>query len=393
MLDEDGSPLAGVGIYIGNGLRATTDQEGRYSIATLAPGNHRLIFRTPLETRRKTRKQDPDTGETFGYPNTEYYPGTADPQAALPVAISPGLELRGYDVRLRRVRLVDFAGRTVERAGGEPLNGARVELRPNSPMLNDETFNERTVASGGTFQFDLIQPGSYTLLVYRGAGSKALPYAIPFEVGKTGIHDLNVAVPPFPTIAGSITAPPDTDWAGQIRVGIRSTALPTAAFDFYVTSEKFAIEELPPGRWSVQVESNAVKRPNFEKLHVKAATFGTQSAIGENLTVTESGNPPLEIQLTHESGRISGTAFDADGLPLKRTMILIGAVTAADVLNMFPACYTKEDGTFISDPMAPGSYRLLAIGDGRIPPMRNGLLVEVKAGETIQVRLTPPPMR
>jgi hypothetical protein len=147
VLDEEGRPLQGVMVYTGANLRATTNQDGRYTIEQLEPGSYRIALRTPYEIRSKTLKRDPETGETFGYANTEYYPGTADPQATLPVALSGGLELRGFDIRLRRVRLVEFSGRTVERAGAEPRPEARVELLAAGAPLNDETFKVRIVAA------------------------------------------------------------------------------------------------------------------------------------------------------------------------------------------------------------------------------------------------------
>jgi Carboxypeptidase regulatory-like domain len=396
VLDEEGRPFPGVMVNAGRyNLRATTDQDGRYVLEQVGRGTYGIEYRTPYEIRRKTLLRDPETGETFGYANTEYYPGTADREAAGLVTVSGGLDLRGFDARLRRVRLVEISGRIVERAGGEPLTDARVELLPAGTTLNtllsDDAFKERTVADDGSFRFDLIQPGSYTLLVYRGAGAKALPYALAVEVGKTGIPDLKVAVPPFPTISGRVLAPPDTQWAGQVLVNLRSAVPGVPSPDYTVTSENFTIEELPPGRWAVQVESNAVKRPDFEKLFVKAVRFGTQNAIGETLTVSEGANPPLEIQLSTESGRVAGTVADENGLPRKGTLVLVFRATEKKVFGMAPATgSTNDDGSFAIDGLAPGSYRLVVVNDNGAPGLRDSVLVEVKAGETVVVHLTSP---
>ena len=74
------------------------------------------------------------------------------------------------------------------------------------------------------------------------------------------------------------------------------------------------------------------------------------------MSVTESGNPPLEIQLTAESGRIAGIAYSADGRPLKRAMILVGKAGTNDIRSMMmrPGGTTKEDGSFTTDALAPG---------------------------------------
>ena len=385
VFDEDGQPLAGVNIHTSGiqvptaALRATTSQDGRYAITQLEPGPYRIEVRIPDETRRRLLKRNPETGETFGYASPEYYPGTADPQAALPVTVSGGLELRGFDIRLRRTRVVEIGGRAVE-SSGEPLAGARVELWGGP---------ERRVADDGSFRFDLIQPGFYRLLVYRGADKNALPYLLPVEVGKAGIQDFKVVVPASPTIPGSVLAPPQTDWAGQVVVSVLSAPLPFARREFNFTSEKFTIDELPPGRWMVQVDSKAVKRSTSEKLFIKSARFGTQNAMGETITITESGNPPLEIQLTAERGRVSGMAFNADGLPLRRAMILCRRA-GAGVFSAPQMALSAEDGSFAIEDLGPGTYRLRVAGGGPVTSPSDDVLAEVKPGETATVRLTAP---
>ena len=205
------------------------------------------------------------------------------------------------------------------------------------------------------------------------------------------MEDLKVPVPPFPTLAGSVLAPPDTQWAGQVTVTLRSAVPGVASPNFVVTSEKFSIDDLPPGRWMVLVESDARRRPGDEKLFVKAVRFGTQNALGESLNVTESGNPPLEIQLSAEAGRVAGTVADENGMPRKDTLILVFRATATSVFGRAPATgSTKDDGSFMIDGLAPGSYRLLVVNDGWTPALRDSVLVEVKAGETAVVRMTSP---
>ena len=384
VLDEDGEPLAGVMIHTGGSLRATTDENGRYAITQLEPGNHRMTFRTPDELRRRTLKRDPGSGETFGYASVEFYPGTADPLAAAPVAVSGGLELRGFDVRLRRVRLVEIGGHMVE-STGEPLAGARVELLP--------VIGERAVADDGSFRIDLIQPGAYSLLVYRGAGNDALPYAAPVQVPSTGIQDLKVVVPRFPTLTGTVVAPEGVQWTGQLRLNLRSAVFGAGSRDLTVTSGTFAVEDVPPGRWVLQMRSEAVQRPDeqhpkYEVLFIKTARFGALNAIGEAIPVTESGNPPLEIGLSTEYGRIYGTVVDEGGAPAKGVVLMITRSTAMNILSMQPAVRTRDDGTFLVDGLGPGEYRLIVANDGRAPGIRNSsVVVEVKAGETATVRI------
>lgn len=391
VLDEEGRPLQGVMVYTGTNYQATTGADGRYTVEHLQPGTYSIILRTPYEIRRTTLKRDPETGEVFGYANTEYYPGVADQQAATPVTISGGLDLRGFDIRLRRVRLVQFSGRAIERAGGAPLSGARVELAVSNGAtpLADETYKERPTADDGGFRFDLIQPGTYSLLVYRANGAKALPYIVPVEVPKVGIQDQKIAVPPFAALQGSILAPRDTEWSGQVIFSVRSSISGAISRDFTVNSEKFAVDDLPPGKWVLQVESNVIKRPEAIKLFIQSARLGTQNALAEPMTVTESGNPPLEIRLTRDAGRIAGTVVDENGLPRKNAVVLISRNGIGTALTFQSSGWTREDGSVMMDGLAPGSYRLVVVNQGR-SVTRIPVIVEVKTGETTVVRLVAP---
>ena len=393
VVDEEGHPMQDVIVYSGGSQLATTGADGRYAVEHLRPGNFSMLLRTPYEVRRKTLKRDPATGEIFGYANTAYYPGVADPLAAVPVPVSAGMDLRGFDIRLRRVRLVEFNGRIVEGAGGEPLAGARVELLVNNAAapLQDETYKERTVPEDGSFRFDLIQPGSYSLLVYRSKGAKALPYTLPVEVGKAGIQDMKVGVPPFPSLQGSILAPPDTEWDGQVIFNLRSASPGSGVREFTVNTEKFTIDDLPPGRWMVEVESNILKRPQAGKLFVQSARFGTLNALAEPLVVTESGNPPFEIRLTTESGRIMATVADQNGVPRKGVLVLIMRNGTGPFMPIRLTGRTKDDGSFLMDGLTPGSYRLSVVNiEGRFVSYTDTVKAEVKLGETAVVRITVP---
>src|SRR6185369_7118498 len=115
--------------------------------------------------RKRTLKRDPESGETFGYPAVSYYPGGAQVEAAVPMRASAGVALTGFDVRLRRVLLVQFSGRLVDRVTRQALTKARVFLiEPGTPFMDDV----RKPEANGDFRFELIQPGQYELAVVSG---------------------------------------------------------------------------------------------------------------------------------------------------------------------------------------------------------------------------------
>ncbi|HKA00595.1 MAG TPA: carboxypeptidase-like regulatory domain-containing protein, partial [Candidatus Solibacter sp.] len=209
VLDENGRPMKGVIVHSWL-TESVTDEEGQFRLEALMPRQARLEFQIPKEIRQKTLERDANTGVTIGYPAVEFYPGVADPAEAAMLQLSGGVDLHGYDVRLRRVQLADFAGRTMARAG-VPLTNAHVELQtraPGTPML-DASFSSHPVDEDGSFRFELIPPGAYTLLVYRGENGTGLPYILPIEIGKDGVRDKEIIVPPFQTIRGILRVKDD----------------------------------------------------------------------------------------------------------------------------------------------------------------------------------------
>lgn len=384
VLDEEGRPMQGVMIYTSFSLRATTDAAGRYEIENLDPGKYTIALRVPFALRRETLKRDANTGEMFGYPNTSYYPGVADAQAATTVAITGGLELRGFDMRLRRTRLVDFSGRVVESAGGSPVAGARVELIAPGGALQDETVKLRPVGADGDFRFDLIQPGPHTLLVYRSGGPRALPWRSPVEVSKAGVQDLKVVLPVFPSLQGTIASPPDTEWIGQV---IFTFTMPAQA-EFAVHTPNFTLDEIPPGQWNLRVEAIA-STGEGTKLFLQSARMGAQDLLTGPLTVVESGNPPLELRLTAESGHIAGTVVDEDGAPVKNAIVLISRGNGLP-MGLQGTGWTDASGVMKIDGLPAGSYVLRVVQQGRSVSPREETKVEVRLGETSVVRITVP---
>jgi hypothetical protein len=134
--------MVGVLIYIGSAHRTTTDAEGRYQISDLVPGDYELYCRLPQTTRADAAQREDGWGAR--YSDTYYFPGVEDSARAVRLKVNAGMRAGGFDFRLRRITLVDFSGRVVDRMSGKMLRGAAVELDPGN-SLTDESWKRRTV--------------------------------------------------------------------------------------------------------------------------------------------------------------------------------------------------------------------------------------------------------
>ena len=388
VLDEEGQPMGGVAVYTESALRGESDSEGRFRIENLSPGRYQILFRVPVKARIETLKHDPKTGEYSGYAGTEFYPGTADPRASTPVDIGAGVNLRGFEVRLRRVPLVALGGRVVERAGGRPIATADVELVPAGGQPYDVAFDRRAVGPGARFRFDMLPVGAYTLLVYRDHAE--LPYVTSVEAGRREAESLTVAVPPSVTIAGTIGAPEGVDWTGPVIVSVSPMQRGATSRMISATGSEFAIDDLPPGDYRIQVDSHATRKSDGRVLVAGSARIGATDLHTTVVTVAESGMQPLEIKLTSETGAILGTATGADGAPLRFATVFAHRsdlpLTARFVRK---AAFVAGDGKFSFEDLAPGAYELtLAVEGNNTTAMKMPVeRAEVRSGETTAVNL------
>ncbi|SPE40967.1 conserved exported hypothetical protein [Candidatus Sulfopaludibacter sp. SbA3] len=362
ILDEDGKPLEGVFVDVG-GFRDTTNKEGRYHAKQISGGQYTLAFRLPYELRRKTAVRDEKRGETFGYANTLYYPGVADRNLAGSVAIAPGAHMSNFDIRLRRARLVEMKGKVVD-----ALAETEVELDSGGGRP-DETYGKRKLDEHGGFRFDLLEPGAYRLVVHRNRAGDALPYIQTVHLGQAGVQDLEVELPAFARIEGVVrTVPPDVKWEGTVSVQLGRWGDNT---EVRVGPEgRFAWNAVPPGDWNLMVDANLVHRADDprRRLYVVGSPRGL-------LQVRESGNPPPEIKLTDETGRISGTVEEQN------------VVTVAQVDAAFPfgrLAFPQADGSFAID-VPPGQYRVMIAGGKECSKVAEKVTVEV--GITVRVHL------
>jgi hypothetical protein len=363
ILDEDGRPLEGIPVYVG-GLRDTSGKDGRYHAKDISGGRYLLSFQLPYELRRTTAIHNDKTGETFGYANTLFYPGVADRKLAGTVIIEAGAHLTNFDVRLRRTALVELKGRL---SGALAATQVELDSAANHP---DQTFNRRTVDAHGGFRFDLLPAGTYTLLVYRNRPGDDLPYITTVALGSAGVQDLEIVLPSFVRLEGTVrTVRADLRWEGKLRLIIGRNGYET---EVRVASDgTFGIDAIPPGEWTFMVDDTMVHRADDAKRRLYA--LGSR---GKLLHVTEGGNLPLTIELTDETGRISGTTEGS---------VLVGVRSAGDPFTLNRVVPVDKDRKFIVE-LAPGDYRVVILGGADCASQAVSVTVQGSTTSNIHLR-------
>jgi hypothetical protein len=127
----------------------------------------------------------------------------------------------------------------------------------------------------------------------------------------------------------------------------------------------FTLPNVPPGEWSLRLESNELQAAG-RKLRVASARFGTENVIYEPMTVTESGNPPITIALSDESGSIAGTVEEGTAKPER---VVVWALPLEGRPQDNVSALAGPDGSFTIGNLLPGDYQVAALG---VTASRNG---------------------
>uniref|UniRef100_Q01W65 Cna B domain protein n=1 Tax=Solibacter usitatus (strain Ellin6076) TaxID=234267 RepID=Q01W65_SOLUE len=377
VLDEAGKPLAAVVVTLGAASR-TTDKEGRFAFEDVIPGSYRVIVNVPHEARARNLMRDPATGDYYGYAPAQYYPGADDPRLAIPVAIPAGVRLRNIDLRLRRTLLVEFTGRVVAMAGREPVSGVHVQLAGVVAEAGDPLWRKHPANSDGTFRFSLLQPGAYTLAVFRPEISP-LPYLVPVEIGKAGVEDRDIAIPAFARLEGRIQSrDPQARWMNSATVTLRHGTGATLSSKIR-TDGTFDFDDVPAGEFFIDVRLNNLRASgdSSRRYTVSAVRFGAQSGFRKPVTVAENGNPPIEIQLSDEPAGVSGRIV-SDGEPGSFL------VSVANLATRRPAglMIVSAPPEFQFPDLDPGDYEVTA---RRFTRLNNAPLASGSCDESVRV--------
>ncbi len=174
--DQDGDSVAGADVSVWRydyvrghrqlviAMRDQSNDQGDYRITDLMPGRYYVRAAEPPEISVRSRYGDlPGRAAREGVEGNvgTYYPSVLDASNALGLDVSPGMELRGIDIRLRRVKVYSVKGKMVNASDGRPAAGCLLLLAAKS---GNPYFGLTRVQPDGTFEFRGLQPDTFELM-------------------------------------------------------------------------------------------------------------------------------------------------------------------------------------------------------------------------------------
>lgn len=325
----------------------STDDQGRFRIAGLAPGDYSVVA-ISNETWRTPEK------ETWGYATTFYPPPAGDRQEMVRLGRS---EVRsGVEIGMTAGRTVRLRG-TVRRENGDPVANAAVPLNYGFGTFILTTGSRLVRAdAAGAFEFRDVPAGRYII----GAGQGQT-----ITVAGADLDDIQIVTRTGSSILGSMVTdegvPPPFPTSG-VRILLEAplgNVLPTVRVVDVETDWSFKLASLG-GPFLFRV----LGLPN-------EWTLGSVRLADRDITDVPYDVPTggkeirgMQVVVTRKIGRVTGVVTDPAGKPSISSTVV---VFSEDPEHWVPgsryvaAARPAPDGQFSITGLPAGTYRALAL--------------------------------
>lgn len=348
-----------------------------------------------------------------------FYPGTIDPDGAIPITVPASVEVRGTDFQLRPMRTATVSGRVVAPFPLGQDNNATFAVRPrggngqeaapfvqlaNAPVqlsLN-RVGNSRTGLAGllnlrlgttpvnpdGSFEIKGVAPGEYNLTATaRDPNGQQYTSRTRINVGSSDVANLTVSVRPGVELRGRIIldgTPPQQFSMSNLRVSLvaEDAALPgvvriggaggrgDAIRAFLPAGQSEMAEVATDGSFTLRNVGAMEYRVRVTGLpqvaYIQAGRIDTTDALNAPFAVDNPGSQ-LQLQLGFSPGRVSGTVSDERGTAAPGAQaVLVPDEARRGRSDAYFTATTDRNGQYALNNVPPGRYKLFAWED--VPP-------------------------
>jgi hypothetical protein len=348
-----------------------------------------------------------------------FYPGTIDPDAAIPITVPASVEVRGTDFQLRPMRTATVSGRVVapfplgqntnatfRARGANGVEAATPLLQlANAPVqlsLN-RVGNSRTGLGGllnlrlgstpvnadGSFEIKGVAPGEYNLTATaRDPNGQQYTSRTRISVGTSDVTNVTASVRPGVELRGKIIldgTPPQQVSMSNLRVSLvaEDAAFPgvvnfvsavgaaggrgDAIRTFLPAGQSEMAEVAADGSFTLRDVSAMEYRVRVTGLpqgaYLQAGRIDTTDALNAPFTVDNQGSQ-LQLQLGFSPGRVSGTVSDDRGAPAPGVQaVLVPDEARRGRSDAYFSATTDRNGQYAFNNVPPGRYKLFAWED------------------------------
>jgi hypothetical protein len=373
VIDESGDPVrnARVMVYVENhqaGMNRitpanndSTDDQGSYEFAALAPGNYYLSVAArpwyavhPVSSPNEgAANSPPGVARTLdvAYPTT-YYNGATDADGATPIPIKGGDHLQ-VDIHLNPVPALHLVIHV-------PIDG---QQGFRMPVFQKRVFDSLEFVQSEGAQF--VAPGVYELtgvpagrysIRLQEPKSGQLQQASEMELVKDGQELDTSRSEPAARVKLSVKMPRQEPFPKQFYLALQDSRRQNVAFKPVDPAGEATFEDLPAGKYTILVYS-----PTKPYSVVRASSEGVEIS-GHDLNVTPGASLNLAVFLVGGVVTVEGFAKRGDK-PVAGVMVALVPKDPESHLEMFRRDQSDLDGSFVLRGVIPGSYTIVAVED------------------------------
>ncbi|MDX2268963.1 MAG: carboxypeptidase-like regulatory domain-containing protein [Bryobacter sp.] len=412
VLDEDGEGFGQVQVavwewnYSGGLARllrvggAETNEVGEFRVANLAPGKYLLSAECGggFAMGRARRGGTGGFGgaaplvsgnETFAYART-YYPGVSELDQAQKISLAAGQELSGVTLNLQKTRVFSLSGNLPSaQEGTRYFVNVRPAGDPNSSPMMGGTMAR---VQNGAFTATNLLPGNYELTISEVGEDRKPRMIAQGEAVITNSNVENVALAPVGTveIKGRIRVEGEATGVNlaQVRVEPRPRGLGLQVVvnggnqrQMVEADGSFRYGELIPGTYTLRVEAEKVNH------YVKAVTYNGQDIRVQGLDLRNGGSVKVEVLLSPKVAALNGKVDVPEGAAAGTLVVVEEPYDPRKASGRVQRKTVNEDGSFALANLAPGTYRLLAVGEVETKLIYDPEWLAARTSETVTVEV------
>jgi len=372
VVDSDGDPVQSVQIHVMRMFRVRgqrrlsptgaggTDDQGDFRVANLFPGTYYVVADN-VSSRMYGQFETERSGRALSHQTnvTTYYPSGLDAASATPVEITPGSEVRGVEIQMRREAVYSIRGVVIDAATGKPV-AANLNARSKDNQEFGLGMGATITREDGVFELPNLLPGAYLVAAASNNGTQGTTME-EVTITDSDLTGLKLALTQGTALTGTIKVEGADPQAPKNlpRSGIMLQEAGGSNRSSSAQPKEDGTFELPgvvPAKYLVYVF-------NFpDGMYVKSVRNGGQEVTRTALDLTSGVSGTLDILLSPHAAEVMGTVRNSDGeaLPGVQVSLWPKEVQPNNMLGGVILSTTDQNGDFRVAGLAPGDYFVAA---------------------------------
>jgi hypothetical protein len=342
--------------------QVTTDDEGRFRIASLRPGSYYVAVH-PQQTPALTSARSAAAPQGFA---PVLYPAAADLDSAVPIKVLPGKSAQA-NFSLKREPFLRISG-TVSGYGPDQQVTLFLQDSIGEQAREEIAFEPST----GSFHSKWIPPGAYNLIAQSSHqvsvdGPPLRSFASRLLNANSNLSGIHLVLQPTVSIPYAVRGLPSAAPEQGQRPRLSLLLVPKgpnsrsrSIYSNWLNSRAAAIsgssssvlEGVEPGTYEIRAEVEP-----FGTYYIESVSWGSTDLLHDPLVIDSSAAvPPIDVVVREGAATLAGTVFSGD-----QPSPAVVVVFSPDDRRSPEFAFAGESGEFTSLNLAPGTYHVIAI--------------------------------